>query len=275
MDDYLKAILLGVVQALTEFLPISSSGHLVVAPEVIGDDVSSLTFDVGLHLGTMVAVIVYFWRDWVEILSSGVRDAVRHRWSLGEWAWPSRLGLWIAFGTVPAVIVGLLFEDRIDRDLREPVVVAVALILGGLVLEVVDRWGATIGRITDMTPGRSIAIGCAQAVALIPGVSRSGATIGMARVLGFERVSAARFSFLLSAPVVLGAGVLQLSEALTGSEDVSWGPMLVGAVTAAVVGGLVIRFLLAFLESQTLRPFVWYRIALGLAILLAAAFGAF
>jgi undecaprenyl-diphosphatase len=275
VDDYLKAILLGVVQALTEFLPISSSGHLVVAPEIIGDDVSSLTFDVGLHLGTMVAVIVYFWREWVEIISSGVRDVVRHRWSLSQWAWPSRLGLWIAIGTVPAVVFGLLFEDRIDRDLREPIAVGVALILGGLVLEVVDRWGATIGRVTDMTLGRSIAIGFAQAVALIPGVSRSGATIGMARVLGFERVSAARFSFLLSAPVVLGAGVLQLSEALAGAEDVSWGPMLVGAVTAAAVGGLVIRFLLAFLESRTLRPFVWYRIALGLAILLAAAFGAF
>jgi undecaprenyl-diphosphatase len=275
VDDYLKAILLGVVQALSEFLPISSSGHLVVAPEVIGDDVSSLTFDVGLHLGTMVAVIFYFWRDWVEIITSGLRDISRHRWAIGEWSWPSRLGLWIALGTVPAVIVGLLFEERIDRDLREPVVVGVALIIGALVLEVVDRWGATIGRVTDVTPWRSFAIGCAQAVALIPGVSRSGATIGMARVLGFERVSAARFSFLLSAPVVLGAGVLQITEALTGSEDVDWGPLLVGAITAALVGGVVIRFLLAFLESRTLRPFVWYRIALGLAILGAAAVGAF
>jgi undecaprenyl-diphosphatase len=275
VDDYLKAIVLGVVQALTEFLPVSSSGHLVVAPEVIGDDVSSLTFDVGLHIGTMVAVIAYFWRDWVEIITSGLRDVTRHRWAVGEWAWPSRLGLWIALGTVPAVIAGLIFEDRIDRDLREPVVVGVALILGAVVLEVVDRWGATIGRVTDMTPWRSFAIGCAQAVALIPGVSRSGATIGMGRVLGFERVSAARFSFLLSAPVVFGAGVLQLAEALSGGEEVSWGPLLVGAITAALVGGLVIRFLLAFLESQTLRPFVWYRIALGLAILGAAALGAF
>ena len=275
MDDYLKAIILGVVQAITEFLPISSSGHLVVAPEIIGDDVSSLTFDVGLHLGTMVVVIVYFWRDWTEIIVSGVRDIARHRWEIAEWAWPSRLGLMIALGTVPAVIVGLLFADRIDRSLREPEVVGVALIVGGIVIWLVDRWGATIGRITDMTLGRSLAIGCAQAVALIPGVSRSGATIGMGRVLGFGRVSAARFSFLLSAPVVLGAGVLQLSDAIGGSEDVSLGPLLVGALTAAVVGAFVIRGLLAFLESQTLRLFVWYRIALGLAILGAAAFGAF
>jgi len=275
VDDYLKAILLGVVQALTEFLPISSSGHLVVAPEIIGDDVSSLTFDVGLHLGTMVAVVVYFWRDWIEIIVSGVRDLSRHRWDVAKWEWPSKLGLWIALGTVPAVIIGLLFKDRIDQQLREPEVVGVALILGGILLGLVDRWGATIGRITDMTPGRSFAIGCAQAVALIPGVSRSGATIGMGRVLGYSRVSAARFSFLLSAPVVLGAGVLQLGDALGGSEDVSWGPLLLGALTAAVVGALVIRFLLAFLESRTLRLFVWYRIALGLAILGAVAFGAF
>ena len=273
MDDYIKAIVLGIVQALTEFLPVSSSGHLVVAPEVIGDDVSSLTFDVGLHLGTMVAVIVYFWREWLDIVGSGVRDIAEHRWRVDAWAWPSKLGLWIALGTVPAVVVGLLFEDAIDDHLREPWLVAITLILGAVVLWLVDRWGATVGRLTDVTPARSLAIGCAQAVALIPGVSRSGSTIAMGRAFGFDRVAAARFSFLLSAPVVLGAGVLQLSDAVGGTEDVRWGPLLVGAITSGLVGLAVIRFLLAFLEARTLTVFVWYRIALGLALLGALATG--
>jgi undecaprenyl-diphosphatase len=272
-DDFLQAAILGAIQAVTEFLPISSSGHLVLAPELIGDDVSSLTFDVAVHLGTMVAVIGYFWRDWLRIIASGFGDVARHRVALGNWSDEGRLGLWIALGTIPALVIGLAFEEAIEEQARSPVLVAAMLILFGLVIWVLDSWGATMGRLFDIGAGRALVVGFAQAVALVPGVSRSGITIAAARGLGIDRAAAARFSFLLSAPVVLGAGVLQMAEAFAGEEEVVWAPMLVGAVVSAVLGAFVIRGLLAFLTHHTLRVFVWYRIALGLSILALAAFG--
>ncbi len=274
LADYARAVALGVVQALTEFLPVSSSGHLLLAPELIGDEASSLTFDVGLHIGTMFAVIVYFARDWGEIIGSGLRDVAVHRHRVGRWSPRGRLGLWIVAGTAPAVVAGLLFDGLIERELREPVVVGVMLIVFAGVISVLDRWGGTVGRMLDMTLGRAITVGVAQAIALVPGVSRSGVTIAAARGLGFDRPAAARFSFLLSAPVVLGAGVLRMTEAVRGDEAVAWGPLAAGAVVAFVLGMFVIRGLLAYLESHTLRLFVWYRIALGLAVLTAVAAGA-
>ena len=268
-----RAVVLGLVQAATEFLPISSSGHLVLAPELIGDDISSLTFDVALHLGTMVAVIAFFWRDWLRIIGSGLSDIVRHGVRVERWEPYSLLGLWIVLGTIPAVVVGLLFKDAIEEHLREPWLVGTMLIGFGVLMGALDRWGGTVGKLLDVTPGRAVVIGVAQAMALVPGVSRAGVTITAARGLGFDRPSAARFSFLLSAPAVLGAGVLQFSEALGSEETLSWGPLMLGAFVSAVAGALVIRWLLAFLQSGTLWPFVWYRIALGLVVLGATAVG--
>jgi undecaprenyl-diphosphatase len=273
IDDLLRAAFLGVVQATTEFLPVSSSGHLVLAPELVGDDVSTLTFDVGLHLGTTLAVLGYFWRDWARIAGSGFGDVVRHGPAVNRWQPYSLLGLWIAVATVPAVVVGLLFGDVIDEQLREPWIVGVTLIAFGLLIGLLDRWGGTVARLLDMTPGRALTVGLAQAVALIPGVSRSGITIAAARGLGFDRPSAARFSFLMSAPVILGAGVLQFGEALRGDETVAWGPVLLGAAISALLGAVVIRWLLRYLEAGTLAPFVWYRIGLGTLVLVLAATG--
>ncbi len=275
MDDYLRAVLLGVVQAVTEFLPISSSGHLVLAPHLLGEEESPLTFDVGLHLGTTVAVLGYFWRDWAEIIADGLRDAGRHGVRVGRWGPRSRFGLWIALGTLPAVVVGAVFDETIEAHLREPLLVAVMLIGVGLVIWMFDRREASTLRLGDVTPGHALIIGVAQAAALVPGVSRSGSTIAAARALGFDRPSAARLSFLLSAPAVVGAGTLKLGQALRGDEVVQWGPMLVGAAVSAVVGALVIWRLLAYLQSHTLRAFVWYRIALGLVVLAGLAIGAF
>ncbi|MCK9486158.1 MAG: undecaprenyl-diphosphatase UppP [Dehalococcoidia bacterium] len=272
--QYLEAVLLGVVQALTEFLPISSSGHLVLVPRVLGREPSSLTFDVALHLGTVVAVIGYFWRDWAAIVAAGLRDVATEGVAVRRWSPRARLGLWLVLATIPAVIVGALFSDWIDEHAREPVVVGVMLILFGVLLGLADRWGGLVGRLLDMTPGRAFAVGVAQAAALIPGVSRSGATITAGRALGFDRISAARFSFLLSAPVILGAGILSMAEALTGGEEVAWGPLVVGAVTAAAVGALVIGVFMRFIQRRTLAAFVWYRIALGAAVLVAVAAGA-
>lgn len=267
--DYLRAVVLGIIQALTEFLPISSSGHLLLAPHILGDSVSSLTFDVGLHLGTLVAVVGYFWRDWTGIGGAVLRDLADEGVAIRRWRPRARLGLWLVLGTIPAVVVGLLFGDWIDENARAPWVVGVMLIAFGVVLGVADRWGGTVASILHMTPGRAVTVGVAQAAALIPGVSRSGATIAAARGLGFERDSAARFSFLLSAPVILGAGSLQMAQAIGGDEVILWGPLLAGAATSAIVGALVIRVFLGFLRSRTLAVFVWYRIALGVGVLAA------
>lgn len=273
VDNLLRAVFLGVLQAATEFLPVSSSGHLVLAPELVGDDVSTLTFDVALHLGTTVAVIAYFWRDWARIVSAGLRDLSQHGLRLTGWSQYALLGLWVVVATIPAVIIGLLFGDVIDEQLREPWVVGLTLIGFGLVIGALDRWGGTVARLLDMTPLRALTIGGAQAVALIPGVSRSGITIAAGRGLGFDRPSAARFSFLMSAPVILGAGILKFGEALTSDDPLDWGPMVAGAVVAAIAGALVIRWLLAYLERGTLMPFVWYRIGLGTLVLALSAAG--
>ena len=273
MDDYLRAILLGIVQAVTEFLPISSSGHLILAPEILGEDSSSLTFDVGLHVGTLVAVLGYFWRDWVRIAVAALHDVRSEGMAVRAWSVDARLGLLLALGTIPAVIVGFAFESWIEENARDPLLVAAMLIGVGVLIGLADRWGALVGRLPDMTPGRSLLIGVAQASALIPGVSRSGATIATARALGFDRPSAARFSFLLSAPIVAGAGILKIGEALAGDEVVAWGPLVVGAATAAIVGALVIRVFMGFMQRATLAVFVWYRIALGLAVIAAVATG--
>jgi undecaprenyl-diphosphatase len=273
VDDYLRALLLGAVQALTEFFPVSSSGHLILAPHVVGDEASSLTFDVGLHVGTAVAVVGYFWRDWLRIVYEAVRDLTVHGRHVGRWTPRAQLGIWLALASVPAAVAGYLLDATIEENLREPWIVGVMLIAFGLVIWALDSWGGALGRLEQMTGGRALIVGVAQAVALVPGVSRSGVTIAAARGLGFDRDSAARFSFLLSAPVVLGAGGLKLAEAVSGDEAVEWGPLVAGAVVAGVLGVFVIRGLLAFLASHTLRAFVWYRIALGLAVLGASATG--
>ncbi|MFA7248588.1 MAG: undecaprenyl-diphosphate phosphatase [Dehalococcoidia bacterium] len=271
--DYLRAIALGLLQALTEFLPISSSGHLVLAPKLIGDQVSSLTFDVGLHLGTLLAVLVYFWREWAAIAVALVHDLPRHRAHIHRWSAPSRLGLWIALGTVPAVIAGVLVKDTVEGFFRAPESVAVSLLVFSGVIWLADHVGAQHLQDRDVTPERALTIGLAQAVALIPGTSRSGITIAAARALGFDRPAAARFSFMLSAPAVAGAAVLTLSGALVNHEPIAWGPLAAGAMTAAAAGMLVIRVLLRYVQSRSLNVFIWYRVALAILVLAAAAAG--
>jgi undecaprenyl-diphosphatase len=270
MDDYLRAVALGLVQALTEFLPISSSGHLVLAGHVLGERANSLTFDVGLHVGTLIAVLAYFWHDWTEIAVHGVRDLSRHGAHIERWDWRARLGLWIVLGTLPAVVAGALFDSAIEEHLRQAWLIAMLLISFGVLLELADQLPGKRWQLEEVGPKHALLIGIAQAIALVPGVSRSGATITAARALEFDRARAARFSFLLSAPAVLGAATLKLSEAATGNEEVSWGPMAVGALVSAVAGAAVIHWLLGYLQTHGMRPFVWYRIALGVLVLLVA-----
>ena len=273
LADYLRAVALGLLQALTEFLPISSSGHLVLAPRVIGDQVSSLTFDVGLHVGTLLAVLVYFWRDWVDIAVALLRDVPRHRARIAEWSAPSRLGLWIVIATIPAVIAGPVLERTIEGLVRTPVAVAISLLFFSLVIWLADHMGAERRREADLTARRALFIGVAQAIALIPGTSRSGSSIAAARWLGFERGAAARFSFMLSAPAVAGAATLTIGGALKDGDAVAWGPMVVGAITAALAGLLVIRVLLVYVQSRSLDVFIAYRVALACVVLAAVALG--
>lgn len=273
LADYFRAVALGFLQALTEFLPISSSGHLVLAPRLIGDRVSSLTFDVGLHLGTLFAVLVYFWREWAAIAVSLLRDLPRHGMRVPRWSEPSRHGLWIVLGTLPAVITGAVLEATIEDWFRAPVSVAISLLFFSGVIWFADRSGAHRLRNADVTAGRAMLIGLAQAIALIPGTSRSGITIAAARGLGFERPAAARFSFMLSAPAVAGAAVLTMGGALAGGEAIAWGPLTAGAIVSAAVGMLVIRVLLRYIQTRTLAVFVWYRVALAGAVLAGVGFG--
>lgn len=272
LDEWWRAAVLGVIQALTEFLPISSSGHLVIAHEVLGEDETPLTFDVGLHTGTLAAILVYFWSDWYEILRRTVLDVRGHRHHLGAWSLQARLGTLIALATLPAVVVGLLFGDVIEDRLRAPEVVASLLIAGAIAMAVLDRHGQERG-LGQVGVLHALVVGSAQALALVPGVSRSGATISAARGLGFARPDAARFSFLLAAPITLGAIVSELGGAYSAEEHVEWGPLLLGSLVAFAVGLLVIRFLLRFLATRTLASFVWYRIILGLGIFGALALG--
>lgn len=262
LGEYGWAILLGVVQGVTEFLPISSSGHLVLVPALAGREASSLSFDVGLHVGTTVAVGVALWNDWVRLIRGGIRDAIAHRGAYARWSTSGRLGLQALIASVPVALIGVAANDVIEAQLRGALIVASMLIVFGLLLGAADRFGRLFRRLDALTIPHAVAIGVAQSLALVPGVSRSGATISACRALGYDRQAAVRFSFLMATPAILGAGLLEL----VGSSDVAIGPSIVGATIAAVVGILSIRWLLSFLTGHGFGVFVWYRLMLGITI---------
>jgi undecaprenyl-diphosphatase len=271
----LEALLLGVVQGLTEFLPISSSGHLILVPWL--QDYTFLqqhesfnkTFDVALHAGTLIAAIAYF-RVEVVVLLRGFFQAVRQRAVETE---EQRLSIAIAIGTVPAVIAGGLGAGFIDEHLGEPWMIAIQLIVFGALLGYADRMPQR-RRLGDASLRDGWYIGLAQVLALAPGTSRSGITITAARWLGLDRDSAARFSFLLLIPAVAGATLYKALEASSeGLPPGVGGPMVVGTIAAAVSGYLAISFLLRLVRTTSYRPFVLYRYAAGAAILLIIATG--
>ena len=262
----LQALVLGAIQAFAEFLPISSSGHLIVGPALLGWPEHGLSFDVALHVGTALALLAYFWREWVALITAFARGltSAEARGSI-EW----RLCWMLLLGSIPAGIFGVLFEAQIESALRSPVQVAVLLIVFAAVLWVADRWGRQARKLEDLTWRDALFIGAAQVLALAPGVSRSGITLSAGRVLGFERADAARFSFLLATPVILGAGVLALvkiaRQGLPPGEGLAF---LIGMATSAVLGVVVIGAVLSYLQRHTVTVFVVYRIVAGLLILL-------
>jgi undecaprenyl-diphosphatase len=270
MDTLVQAVVMGVVQGLTEFLPISSSGHLILVPAMLGWDdpfITSLAFSVMLHLGTLVALLVYFWRDWARIVPAGLA-AVGDRSFAGD---PDRRLAWLlALTTVPGVVAALLFNDVIEGAIRQPGLVVVTLVLGAALLWVADRWPGRGRSIGELTFPIALGLGAAQALALIPGISRSGASISAGRFAGLDRPSAARFSFLMATPITAMAVAYEGYALISGESGlgVEVGPLVVGMIASLVAGLVAIRFLLRWLAHHPLDLFVWYR--LGLAALVVA-----
>jgi undecaprenyl-diphosphatase len=260
-----QAGFLGAVQGLSEFLPISSSGHLIVLPWLLGWPEHSLAFDVALHVGTLVAVLYAFAGDWWRLLSAGARGALRGR----PFAEPEGrlLGL-LALASVPGAVAGLLLEDWAETVFRSPGLVALTMALMGAVLFVADRRAPASAPEADERPVSlrdGLIIGFSQALALVPGVSRSGATISTALLLRYPRASAARFSFLLATPITFGAALLKVPHLVKAGERPSL--VLAGIAVAGVVGLLAIRFLLSYVRTRSYAPFAYYRWAFAALIL--------
>jgi undecaprenyl-diphosphatase len=280
MDVIFQAIVIGILQGVTEFIPISSSAHLELAPWVFGWEqgslVDSLAFDVFLHLGTLTALIIYFRHDWVRLIGAFFAS-VRERRIAGD---PDRRLAWLLLlATVPAAVIGFLGEDFINEVLHgktDPVRLAIAgfLVIGGIALLLADRLGARRDELPDMHAGTAVAIGFSQALALLPGISRSGATITAGLALGLKREASARFSFLLATPIVLGAGLYGsrhlLDEAHTGAD---WVAIAAGFVAAMVAGMLAINFLLTWLRTRSVAIFSYYRFAVAALIVVLVLVG--
>lgn len=254
-----QAAVLGAIQGLTEFLPISSSAHLYVVPTLLGWKYEGLAFDVALHGGTLLALLIAYWGDWWKLGRDAVAGAPPER--RAAWGWLMR----IAAASVPAVIAGLLLKDAAETWLRSLPLQAAMLAIFGFLLWGVDRIRPR-GRDSDAPGwGTCLIVGCAQALALVPGVSRSGITITAGRAAGLSRGSAARLSFLLATPITFGAGLLEIRHL---PPDLPWFPLAIGVVTAAVVGLLAIRGLVQWLSRAGFLPFFLYRLALAAFILL-------
>lgn len=268
--DFFRAVVLGIVQGLTEFLPISSSGHLVLVPKLFGWDDQGLAFDVGLHVGTMLALLAYFWRDWLRMAVATVGDVVRERRHVSAYGDDSHLFLLIALGSIPAAAVGLLFADWFEEHAREPWLVAVMLAVMGTVMLIADRISRRDRTMSTISVRDAVIIGLAQAIALIPGVSRSGATMSAGLFLNLSRDTAARFAFLLGTPAFAGAAFVEAGN-LSGQSGSAWAQLIIGLVTSAVVGVLVIHYLLRFLRTRSLLPFVSYRYGVAAVTLFVLA----
>lgn len=260
--DLLQALVLGIVQGITEFLPISSTAHLVLVPHLFGWADPGLTFDVALHLGTFLAVAWYFWNDLKEMFWGFTRSI-----SSRDFTDPHQRMPWmIALGTIPAGVAGLLWEDKVETVFRSPLVIAFTLVVLGLLLFAGDRLGRKQRDLGDFLWLDATLIGIAQAVALIPGVSRSGATMTMALLMGASREASARFSFLLGFPIIALSALYKLKD-LGPMLGAQWLPFLLGLLASTITGYLCIRFLIQFLQKRGMGVFVAYRVVLGFIVL--------
>lgn len=271
MVDFFKAVFLGMLQGLTEFLPISSSAHLRIFPEIFGWGDPGAAFTAVVQIGTEVAVVFYFRHDIWRIGSTWVRALWRPELR-GEQ--DTRLGWFIIVGSVPIVLLGVTLKDTIENDFRNLWIIATMLIALGVVLGVAERVGRLTRPLDQLNLRHAILLGLAQACALVPGVSRSGATISMGLLLGYDRLAATRYAFLLAIPAVIGAGLYELPEIPGGENAYGMGPTLVATVVSFLVGYAAIAWLLRYVSTHSYLPFVVYRIALGGFVLVMLGAGA-
>jgi undecaprenyl-diphosphatase len=270
--DFLKAVFLGLLQGLTEFLPISSSAHLRIFPELFGWGDPGAAFTAVVQIGTELAVLIYFRKDIWRIVSAWVQSLYKPelRGTLD-----SRMGWYVIVGSLPIVVLGILLKDVIEEDFRNLWVIGAMLVVFGVILGLADRVGSQRRAIADMNLRNSVLLGLAQACALVPGVSRSGATISLGRLLGYDREAATRFAFLLAIPAVVGAGLYELPEIPGGENAYGPWPTLVATIVAFVVGYAAIAWLLRYITTHSYLPFVLYRIVLGGFSLLMLGAGVF
>jgi undecaprenyl-diphosphatase len=261
-----QVIVLAIVQVLTEFLPISSSGHLVLVPSAFGWSDQGMAFDVAVHFGSLAAVLTYFRGD-IRAILGGAGQVVGGKLATFE----ARLALGLGLGTIPAALAGLLLAGWIGEHLRSASVIVVTLAGYAVLMLLADRLGKKNRILTDIKLKDALLIGLAQALALVPGTSRSGVTITAAMALGFERTDAARFSFLLAVPVILLATAYELTVLLKADTAIPWGQLLAGAAISGVVAYLSIRFFMRFVNRVGLLPFAIYRLALAAVILYVLA----
>jgi undecaprenyl-diphosphatase len=260
--DMIQAVVLGLVQGLGEFLPISSSAHLVLVPWLMKWADPGLTFDIALHVGTLIAIVIYFWKDWLRLLSKGLTQPKERE---GKLFW------YLVLATIPGALIGFLFEHIAETVFRNPILIACMLILLGAILFMVDRKGKKQINVEHISLRTSFLIGLSQALAIIPGVSRSGITMTTALALGMTREGAARFSFLLSAPIILGAALVKMPKVIANPAMID-ANFLTGMVVACIAGLASIGFLLRYVQTKTFLPFVVYRFVLGAAVIAVAVF---
>ncbi|MCK5123416.1 MAG: undecaprenyl-diphosphate phosphatase [Candidatus Pacebacteria bacterium] len=295
--EIIQSIILGIIQGITEFLPISSSGHLILIPRIFGWEDQGLAFDVALHWGTLIAVLIYFRKDWVEIIRNSYLLKLSLRGSRNDRSNPvtmhdefnsgiasslcgaprndilsfhnfkkylkSDLLFIIIIATIPGVIAGLLLNNYAETVFRNPLIISATLFLGAILLFYADKVSIKKADLTNLTLRMGIIVGLFQALAIIPGVSRSGITITIALLLGLKRTSAAKFSFLLSTPIILGAGIKEFPSLLESGLDVT---ILVGVLISALSGYLAIKYMLRYLENRNYDVFVGYRILLAITL---------
>jgi len=269
-----QAIILAVVQGLTEFLPVSSSAHLILIPDLLHWQDPGIAFDVALHLGTLIAVLLYFFREWIQLTLCGLGFHYPKRASEQMVMQNQRLFWYLVAGTIPGALVGFFFEHWIEENLRSPIPIASAMIAIALLMWYAEYSARLTRRLEQTSLGDSLAIGTSQALALFPGVSRSGITITTGLFRGMTREAAARFSFLLSTPLIAGAAAKEVPKLLklhhAGALDLPQSTLIASIATSAVVGFIVIAFFLQYLQTRTLKIFIYYRIAFGIVILLLA-----
>ncbi len=262
--DIFQAFILGMVQGLGEFLPISSSAHLIIVPYLFGWQDQGLSYDVALHWGTLLAVVTYFRNDiWLlakgffNSLSKNSRDLKNNTYQKLSWL--------IIIATIPAAVIGKLLESRIESSFRNPLLIAATLSIVGITLFVVDKYGSKLKTLTHITWLNSLIVGLSQAVALFPGVSRSGATMIAGLAQGFKREDAAKFSFLIAIPITLGAGLLKLPDIAHIQNHLQ---LVVGFLSSAIFGFLAIKYMLKYIASRSFAIFTWYRLVLAVIILI-------